>query len=727
MRRLLYALVGLLLLIPSSATAANWTTRGGDANRTHLNAQELGAIDISTPRWSKPVHIGATGAQPVLIGNKIYQLGGQSLWEIDTTTGTAHPLAGGFSTLSNGTERPSTSSIAYAELQHDRVLYFGTGNNSLCVFSLLTYDLRCHRLHPDATPTNQIPTPPNEDPIVTTPLVMQAMIDGRMTDFVTMGDKQGRLWVFQGFGALHQPYTWNYQQYDGWLLASMVEVSARPLTFVWGSTNGSVYAHEIIPGRAGLRPTLSEAWFAPVKTKGQIADGFAKVKTDAGEMVYALDSVGNLLQIVATTGTADTLHLNNIHFTNMSPAVDDQRIYLAIRETTAGTGALVAVDRSTFQEVWRSHLTTTANTNPLVLTSANAVLIGDTLGALHAFDTRTGEPKSIFHGDTPLYELAGLPAPLDPLGKSYQTLTGLSETILAGDPPMLVTGISGAYKGDPDGYLFVYRTLPAFDVGWVESELGPTKGEATLRLNHGPTVTVDYAFFWQPSGSPPPAKPFEQHAITLEPGKEYKVSFTPQTGPGTITGVVNPVALITNKHPLTPMLQQTTWTSPENLVESSDDATNNVITGEGAAIPDLAVRLQADRSYPCLGAKDGSVTFLNAGPTAVKASVSVRLGSRTLLQGVLTLAPGATSKSLILAGVACGSSANLVATVGYQDPALKEPDLTNNQASLTVSVAGAQEASGEAPTVIIVPADCLVNPDWTSSQPCLNYPGLIVP
>lgn len=728
MRRLLVVLLGLCLLVPSPIWAADWTTRGGSGDRSNLSHDSFGAVDVSTYLWDKPAQIGATGAQPLIIGDKVYQLGGQRLWEIDVNSGTTRSLLSGTGRLSDGSWRPSTSGIAYAVVDGKPRLYFGTGNNSVCVTALDGSSRRCHRLHPDAAFGIAVSTPPEEDPIVTTPLVMTATVDGRELDFVVMGDKQGRLWVLQGLGTFDYQYKVQHFEVGGWILASMVQIA--PLTFVWGNTNGWVYAHTIRPSTAGKSLSITQYWNQGFHTPGQVADGFAKVRTATGDIVFLIDSVGNLQQIRASTGEAQTLHLNNVHFTNMSPAIDDQNIYLSIRETReGGPGALIAVDRSTLQEKWRSLLTTKANTNPLVLPKANAVLIGDTLGALHAFAIDDGRPITIFQGDTPLYELASLPAPLDPLGQSYQTLTGISETILAGDPPMLITGISGANKGQPDGYLFAYRTLPAFDVGWVDAKLEPTTGQARIRLNSGDETIeeIQYAFFWQPQGATQPTQLGATQTVTLAPNEEKTVNFQPQTGPGTLTGVVNPASLIKDGHSFAASLQGGTWTQPKGFAETPGASKNNIISGDVTAVADLAVTLQASSTYDCLAAKSATVTFQNPSPTALKAQVQVRLGSTNLLSGTLTLAPGANTRSLTLAGIPCGSSATLRATIAHQDPALTESNLANNQASTSVSVGNVTAVTGQGPTVIMVPDDCKVNPDWTSSYPCLNYPSLYVP
>lgn len=63
---------------------------------------------------------------------------------------------------------------------------------------------------------------------------------------------------------------------------------------------------------------------------------------------------------------------------------------------------------------------------------------------------------------------------------------------------------------------------------------------------------------------------------------------------------------------------------------------------------------------------------------------------------------------------------------------MKEPDYSNNTATRNVQVDAEPSVpleirSGGGTSSIIVPDDCVVNPDPTSRQPCVNYPNLILP
>lgn len=742
MRPWLGITLALLILLPTPLRADDWTTRGSGPQRSQTSPEVLGAVNTTIPVWVDPVQTGATGSQPIVVGDKLYHLGGQSLWEIDLLTGAKSELAVGLGLLSDGSWRPSTSSITYANVGGHPLLYFGTGSNSLCVIDLQTYQSRCRRLHPDSFANPRVMTPPSEEPIVATPLVMTAQVDGRETDFVVIGDKEGRIWYFQGFGLFDkaQPYYFNYFEYGGWLLASMVEVTGRPLTFICGSTNGKIQAYQITPGRSGLGPTLVEAWDAKIWSPGQIADGFAKAQTPTGEAAFALDSKGNLQFILTASGRNQVLHLEGVQFTNTSPAIDAEHIYLSIRTTTNGKGALIAVDRATFKEVWRKDLDFPANTNPLVLTdpAVSAVLVGDIKGHLYAFKTSNGEPADLFlyaNGKT-IAELNNIPGTLDPLGETYQTLTGLSETILASGStgqPLLITGISGRLNGKPDGYLVAYGTKQAFDASWIEPKLNPQTGTAQVRLTTQNAIDgVPINFYFQPQSGAPIVLQSSPTVVDMAPNKVQTISYTlpANLGPGKVVGVINPGAVAEKGLPESAMILAAHTPPPPVTakgVEPEAYLANNVIEGAISGAPDLAVTLQASPTYDCLGDKTATVTFQSAAPLTVKATVRVRLGTKTLLSGTLNLSPGATKKALTLAGLRCGSSATLEATIAHADPTLQEQDLTNNQASATVQVSGAQSASGDGPEVIMVPEDCEVNPDWTSDQPCLNYPGLRIP
>jgi outer membrane protein assembly factor BamB len=571
-KRYVAALILLLAAIPQLALAdgdTNWVTRGKTNDRVQMTTEALGPIS-AVEAWAEPARVGATGSQPLLVGNRIYHLAGGGLWQI-TPDGQPEKLTDHQNHVrkpdGTWTQRPSTSGLTYREIDGQGVLYYGTGNNQVCAYRLALGNHVCHAL------TDPLET---EAPIVTVPLVLTKPVQGRTVDIAIMGDKRGRVWAIQGLAKAASPADIQaaYQEVGGWVLASPVQIG-RPgeLAFLWASTNARIDALQVLPAD-GTQPLRFQRFWSHkdhVDVYAGVADGFAKVDTFA----YASDTAGNFYEIYTQDGTKrQNLHAKTAGpmFANAAPAVDDQHIYFTIRNVGTATpstthpGRLVALDRQTFTVKWTADLDAPANTNPLVWAAGpKVVLVGDTKGTLYSFDIADGKPRPFaVQGCTPVAKLSlGTVQQLS--DEAYQTTTGISEPILASGSlgyALLLAGISGRDEnGAPAGHLTAFRSGGAYNVAWTSTGLPP--GETALGQTYpirgslvldpwnitppGPRMVGVRAYWVSDDGASRPISELRQ--VTLAPGVAQPVSFsfTPTEADGTsgrVIVVANPEQVI---------------------------------------------------------------------------------------------------------------------------------------------------------------------------------------
>jgi hypothetical protein len=569
----------LLLNLPQAAWAneqTNWVTRGKTADRVQMTEESLGPVDVKEA-WAEPAKVGATGSQPLLIDDRIYHLAGDGLWVI-SADGNETQLTF-FQNMvqlpdNNWTLRPSTSGLTYREVGGDKLLYYGTGDNRLCVYGLNVTLERCHRL------TDPLYT---EEPIVAVPLVLTTTLKGRIVDIVIMGDKRGRVWAVQGLATAESPEAIiaRFKDVGGWVLASPVQVGPPgALAFLWASTSARIGAFQVTPADGTQDLELQNFWTDPViehiDTYAGVADGFAK----DGDFAYAADTAGNFYQIETLNGRARTnkyAQTAGPMFANAAPAIDQHHIYFTIRNVGTATpstshhGRLVALHRRTFQLAWTADLDAPANTNPLVWASGpNVVLVGDTKGNIHSFNPINGEPRPFAaDGCTPVQKLS-VGTIAGQAGEAFQTTTGLSEPILASGTlgqALLLAGISGKdAQGHYTGHLTAFRSGSAYNIAWTPTALpaGATAlGQTypihgTLALDpwslHPPGPrTVGVRAYWQSAdgASRPISDPMQ---VTLQPGvpRDLTFPFTPIEADGTsgrVVVVANPDQLILSSTP----------------------------------------------------------------------------------------------------------------------------------------------------------------------------------
>jgi hypothetical protein len=739
----------------------------------------------------------------------IYHLAGNALWEL-TPQGQATDIVKPINRVKNAQgawePRPSTSGISYEVINGEPTLFFGTGENLACSFRLNSRLLRCVPLTGNTTA---------DEPIVTVPLVLKTAAAGREVDIIVMGDKRGQVHVIQGLAAAEslQEVRRHAEYVGGWVLASPVPVDeGRSLSFVWGSDlggQGTIGAFRITPasGMAGIQ--LEKLW-ADVDTFGGIADGFAK----DGDYIYAVDVEGNFYRVHAAFPNVEVVKYGQdtgLMFANAAPAVDDKHIYFSIRNvgtsgpSTDAPGRLIALNKHPFtlEGGWTANLPAPANTNPLVWTAGpNVVLVGDTKGVLHAFDRETGQPKEFAletagqtpHGDicTPINRL-DLGAP-DQAGQAYQTLTGISEPIIASGSTgqaLLLVGVSGLKNGELSGSLKAFRAGGAYNVAWSQ----PRQPEVALAVGQAHTVSdqltiapwggaprrqrqVGLEAWWVPDPSTGgTVRRLDRSVVTVDPDGAVPVSvtFTPieaDGAAGSVQWFVNPEQLAFSGTEQGRALRQAASLGEGDAARAVEyvaggqypgnceqGVTELLPEGPEAAMADnllmVPVRIEQVVDLSVISLRAPGAVACQLGSSITATWVVRNPSGRTLkgvpfalwmtssklgypvksVSGVLDLPPGDTPFTGPVSLGYCGDSVALRIEVnlGPEPRPVREPDFANNVMGWALTVAGQAEGpairsmGGGGVDVLIVPDDCVSNPDLTSRQPCLNYPNLIMP
>lgn len=91
-RRRMAFLLSLTLILTAAASpalaAGNWTTRGGNDQRTSSANDVFGWLG---PRYSFAVDTGLSASQALNVDNVIYHMGGNEIWMIDPVEAAKHP------------------------------------------------------------------------------------------------------------------------------------------------------------------------------------------------------------------------------------------------------------------------------------------------------------------------------------------------------------------------------------------------------------------------------------------------------------------------------------------------------------------------------------------------------------------------------------------------------------------------------------------------------------
>lgn len=445
MRRILALLLAASLVLTSSSLApvaeasgtwtpplltAKWVTRGMTYQRNAVTDVEFGYLG-AYPAWQ--VNLGVSASQPVNIENRIYHLAGNNLWEIDLTKldpGNPDPytnpgvrvLRSHVNDCVRGTDgrnvcpdydpkrdpeaesfRPSTSGITFAEVDGVGVLYYGTGSNEVCGTQLREIDGRF--------PTRCWPLG-GEQPIASTPLVLKMPTSSGVADITIIGDKAGGLWAVQGLSGFGVLTARRYELGQAWITPSPA-ATGNPGEFIWGADgvgmsrgNGVFAKFRVQPADPATGQELrilddkldpAHSWFqftGVAASGGGIADGF--VVQDG--YVYFADKQGDLFKVnINQPHNRKVLEWRRVFphydgvFINQIPAVDEAQVYFSVRFVNTGVpgntgrggdGALVAVNKDTWEVAWVSPVFGGANTMPLVLTKRGAVVVGTMNGSI---------------------------------------------------------------------------------------------------------------------------------------------------------------------------------------------------------------------------------------------------------------------------------------------------------------------------------------------------------
>lgn len=297
------------MMSPVSA-AGNWTTRGGNDQRTSSALDVFGWLG---PRYSFAVDTGLSASQALNVDNVIYHMGGNQIWMIDPLLAAEYPdnhdalsatghnpgvrvLATGINTMPSGEVRPSSSGLTFKEVGGKKFLFFGTGSNKVCALNVTA-------VHGDVSG----PTPPprncvqlwGEKPITAVPLVFTTWVNGMEQDIVIISDKAGYVWAIQNLSRIAPGSEIVARgELGGWVTASPA-ATGRGLEFITaadGAVNdvgtGKVEKYIIQPANpaTGTQLALIPQW----GDRGDMPYGIADGMVVDGDFVYLADIRGGL-------------------------------------------------------------------------------------------------------------------------------------------------------------------------------------------------------------------------------------------------------------------------------------------------------------------------------------------------------------------------------------------------------------------------------------------------
>ncbi len=167
---------------------------------------------------------------------------------------------------------------------------------------------------------------------------------------------------------------------------------------------------------------------------------------------------------------------------------------------------------------------------------------------------------------------------------------------------------------------------------------------------------------------------------------------------------------------------------------------NNITETAIASALDLAVTsLEVPANLPCIDGGTYTARWVIHNNTESRVTVRRRVGVTTGKSGgwslgerTVTLQPGENVEEVTVHTVRCDDLYEVQVEVNPAPRAVEETTYENNvlvrqtlvaPSSDTSSLPSFQTGTGK---TIIVPSDCIPNPDATSDQPCLNYPHLRV-
>lgn len=373
MKKIFLVLLAVLLCFASSPVIAkDWTEFGGSPQRLRCSNEDMGPP--ITLNWYD-LNAGASMSQPLLVGDKIYHLGGSRLLIYDAKfTGTLNqPTNFPIKEIDNG-GTPSHSDPTYA----NSGVYYGTGANEQKIFSLAYYNEGLQKPY----------LFPLSDEIVTAPLVLD-------NDTTVIATTDGKLYVVRGLRSGYLTGK-SYNAGSGRITASAGRLSGN--SFVIGSdADHWVRVYRIITDDKH-EPALERLW--EFHTDAGVP---ASISVD-GDRVYFSDKNANFYCLRASNGELIWKNTDcRGGFINDSPAVSGTGVFFSIRDYK-GHGRVVRLNKMDGRTEWVRDFTVKGANSPVVWAKAGAIIVGDSAGMLHALNGATGEDYGAFN------DLPGLPA-----------------------------------------------------------------------------------------------------------------------------------------------------------------------------------------------------------------------------------------------------------------------------------------------------------------------------
>jgi len=348
--------------------ADDWPEFRGSKNRTGVATDVLGFP--VREKWA--VDLGPSASTPVIVGDKIYYIAGNSLWCLNAkATEGALPeelVVWEASNVNGG--NISGSHVTYS--QENGVLYVGTGTPTIDAYDFMGKRLGRVNL---------------SKPIVTAPLAFPG-------DTVVFGAKDGYTYIVHGLKS-GKPVV-NKKQLTGWVTSSPVPLGTNAFAIaadgalVNGKVHGVVDAFYIkSSGHNDFDHFWPQKFITPYGVPASLA-------LDGGS-IYLADKKGTIYCLNKDYGTRIWQNLvfrSTRTFINNSPAVDDARVYIGFRSNKEGTsGMIAAYNKTNGGLIWYKNLQGWNNISPIVWPNkANAVLTGDTGGRIQAWNRVGGSP-----------------------------------------------------------------------------------------------------------------------------------------------------------------------------------------------------------------------------------------------------------------------------------------------------------------------------------------------
>lgn len=446
----LIALLAILIFTNARIVyAADWTDFGGDDKRQHRSTDPLSPPVV--PKWS--VQLGRSSSQPLIVGDKIYVLAGDSLWCLNGNA--PEGLEVTLDDIINGRDNARQLVIWRISINegkvskshpvyHNGIIYLGTGGGRVAAVDAETGQLlgQTGVLAPE---------------VVSAPLVFES-------GEVVVGTSDGYVRIIRG---LQNGNPTSKKYYLGG------RVTSSPIKL--NSGNGFIIADDGGQGvvkafyiNDGVHQDFDPVWPKPIKA-GSVPASFAKDLGDSNDTFYFSTKNGKFFQASISTGgyLVNTKYYNSVIRINNSPAVGSSYVYFNIRRSYSGSGELVAVDKSNwFYCPWSRELENDGNTAPLVWQSIGGVLVGDTRAKLYAFNSSVGGEPLPFapNPDDPDGELQpvldlGLVSQKDPDWWRQTTGVATELTLASGSMSkgLLLFGANYSLNLN-DGWLFAYST-----------------------------------------------------------------------------------------------------------------------------------------------------------------------------------------------------------------------------------------------------------------------------